>query len=75
MDKHAAHFWEGCAQGELRYQRCRNCGAPQFFARSFCVRCGGAVLEWRCARGTGTVYAVTRVERAPSDEFRGSRPI
>jgi hypothetical protein len=74
MDKLAAHFWSGCAAGELRYQRCSACAALQSYPRTFCLRCGAADLEWRAAQGTGTVYALTRVERAPSDEFRALAP-
>ena len=74
MDRLAAHFWEGCAAGELRYQRCAACAAPQVFPGEFCRRCGTAQLEWRIARGSGTVYALTRVERAPADEFRALAP-
>jgi len=71
---YAAHFWEACALGELRYQHCGTCAAPQLHARGFCARCGGTKLEWRAARGSGTVYALTSVERAPSDEFRALAP-
>ena len=74
MDKHVTHFWEGCAQGELRYQLCGTCAATQYHARPFCARCGGTDLEWRAAAGTGRVYALTRVERAPSEEFRALAP-
>ena len=74
MDKLAAHFWSGCAAGELRYQRCSACAALQSYPRTFCLRCGAADLEWRAAQGTGTVYALTRVERASSDEFRALAP-
>jgi len=74
MDRLAAHFWEGCAAGELRYQRCRACAATQSYPRAFCLRCGAADLEWRSAAGTGTVYALTTVARAPSDEFRALAP-
>jgi len=74
MDKLAAHFWEGCAAGELRYQRCSTCAALQPYPRAFCLRCGATVMEWRAATGKGTVYALTRVERAPSDEFRALAP-
>ena len=74
MDKLAAHFWSGCAAGELRYQRCGACAALQAYPRAFCLRCGATALEWRAAEGTGTVYALTRVERAPSDEFRALAP-
>ena len=74
MDKLAEHFWNGCAAGELRYQRCSACAALQSYPRAFCLRCGVAALEWRAAQGKGRVYAVTRVERAPSDEFRTLAP-
>ena len=74
MDKLAAHFWSGCAAGELRYQRCRACAALQSYPRAFCMRCGAADLEWLTAGGRGTVYAMTRVERAPTDEFRALAP-
>jgi uncharacterized OB-fold protein len=74
MDKLAAHFWDGCAAGELRYQRCCACSALQPYPRAYCLRCGTAALEWRAGGGKGTVYASTRVERAPSDEFRALAP-
>jgi len=74
MDRLAAHFWEGCAAGELRYQRCRSCTTAQSYPRTFCLNCGAADLEWRAALGTGTVYALTTVARAPSDEFRALAP-
>ena len=74
MDNFAVHFWNGCAAGELRYQRCGACAAAQLHARAFCVRCGGAHLQWQAARGTGAVYALTCVTRAPSDEFRALAP-
>jgi len=74
MDKYTAHFWEGCALGELRYQHCSDCAAAQLHARAFCVRCGGARLEWRKALGSGKVYALTCVERAPTDAFRALAP-
>ena len=74
MDRLAAHFWDGCAAGELRYQRCGACAAVQFYPRGFCLRCGAADVQWQTARGTGTVHALTSVVRAPSDEFRALAP-
>ena len=70
----SAPFLEGLERGELRYQRCVDCGAPQTLARYACRRCGGSRLEWRAAGGIGTVYAVTVVTRAPSEEFRALAP-
>lgn len=67
-DALARWFWQGCVEGELRYQRCGECGAAQFHPRSFCARCGAAP-EWTVSQGLGTVYAVTRVARAPTPDF------
>ena len=72
-DALAERFWQGCAQGELRYQRCPDCGAAQLHARPFCARCGAAP-DWAASRGLGTVYAVTRVTRAPTPDFAQLAP-
>lgn len=72
-DPLAEHFWQGCAAGELRYQRCTACGHAQLQARPFCVRCGGTPV-WAMSRGFGTVYALTRVERAPTPAFAALVP-
>lgn len=74
QDPHAAHFWQGCEKGELRYQQCSGCSRVQFFPRAFCARCGVEQLDWRVSSAQGTVYAVTEVERAPTAEFRALQP-
>jgi uncharacterized OB-fold protein len=56
-------FWEGAAEHELRVQRCRRCGAHQFFARPFCLACGADDVAWVAASGLGTVYSLTTVHR------------
>src|SRR5215216_461511 len=38
-------FVEGLDRHELRYQGCRNCGAPQTLARYGCRLCGSTQLE------------------------------
>lgn len=70
----SAEFVEGLRRGEIRYQACASCGAPQTLARYACRACGSTELQWRAARGAGRVYAVTTVARAPSDEFRALAP-
>lgn len=72
-DAFADTFWQGCAAGELRYQRCPECDAVQFHARPFCIRCG-AMPDWAVSRGVGTVYALTRVVRAPTADFAARVP-
>jgi uncharacterized OB-fold protein len=70
----AAPFLEGLQRGVLRYQACTACGAAQTLARFACRRCGDERLEWRASAGHGTVYAVTVVARAPSEEWRAIAP-
>jgi uncharacterized OB-fold protein len=70
----SAPYLDGLEQGELNYQSCVACGAPQTLARYACCSCGSTRLDWRRAKGLGTVYATTVVARAPSAEFRSLAP-
>ncbi len=74
MDPHAQHFWTGCEEGELRFQRCADCNHAQFFPRNYCVHCDSDRIDWQTSKGIGTIYSVTRVERAPTDAFRALVP-
>ncbi len=61
-------------QGRLRFQRCTSCRAVQTLSRFACQQCGAEHLEWHDATGSGTVYAVTVVNRAPTEAFRALLP-
>ena len=74
QEQNAENFWNGCTSGELRYQICAACQQAQFYPRPFCAKCGSNTVSWANAKGTGTIYAVTTVERAPTDEFRALQP-
>ena len=67
-------FWDGCAAGELRVQRCTVCGAMQFPPRSRCGACGSDRLEWVAVDPRGEVYSFTVVHRAPTTAFRPDVP-
>jgi uncharacterized OB-fold protein len=67
-------FVEGLARGELRYQRCADCGAAQRLARYACRACGSTRLEWKNSAGGGIVFAVSVVSRAPSDAYKPLLP-
>jgi uncharacterized OB-fold protein len=67
-------YLEGLAQGELRFQRCAACGRAQRLARHACAWCGAPEPAWQTAAGTGTVFALTEVRRAPTDAFRALVP-
>jgi hypothetical protein len=73
-DALANEFWSACSRGELRYQVCDSCKRPQFYPRPFCAKCGGDKLTWATSKGEGAIYAVTTVERAPTEDFRVLQP-
>jgi uncharacterized OB-fold protein len=72
-DADSAPYWEGVRAGELRLQRCDECGLAVFYPRAVCPHCGGGRLSWFAAAGTGTVYSYTVVHRA-FGEFAGQVP-
>ncbi len=67
-------YVDGLAAGVLRYQYCVSCAHAQTPARFACGYCGSETLIWRDSDGTGTVYAVSEIARAPSETFRALVP-
>ena len=61
-------------QPAIQYAQCVACGAVWYLARPHCPHCGAADPAVRTASGAGMVVAVTRVERAPSPEWRALLP-
>ncbi|MFE9328070.1 Zn-ribbon domain-containing OB-fold protein [Nocardia sp. NPDC052278] len=62
-------FWDGCAAGELRYQRCRTCGHAEFDPVWVCRHCGSDDMAWQVSDGRGEVYSHTVVWRPQTPEF------
>lgn len=62
-------FWDGCRDGALRFQRCRDCGTAVFIPQPVCTGCFGDGLEWVESSGRGSVYSHTVVHRPPSPGF------
>jgi len=54
-----APFWDWCRRGELRIQRCRDCGAYRHHPRPRCPDCTSASYEWAPVSGRGVVYSYT----------------
>ena len=67
-------FWEGCARGELRLQRCTACGAAQFPPRIVCAACHAEAPALEVASGRGRIASYTRVHRPPSSAFKAKLP-
>jgi uncharacterized OB-fold protein len=51
------HFWDGCALGELRLQKCGACHESYFPPRPFCPKCGSRGVEIYPASGQATLYS------------------
>jgi uncharacterized OB-fold protein len=66
-------FWDGCAAGELRIQRCLDCGKPYFYPRPVCPACGSARVEWFTASGQATLYSYV-INHRPAPGFEDEAP-
>jgi uncharacterized protein len=56
-DNEGAGFWEGCAAGELRVQRCARCEWIRHPPRPMCPQCQSTDREWVATSGRGTVWS------------------
>ena len=66
-------FWDGCAAGELRIQRCADCGRPYFYPRPVCPACGSRNVEWFTASGRATLYSYV-INHRPAPGFEDDAP-
>jgi uncharacterized OB-fold protein len=71
-DQHEGSWIDGHAA--IAYQRCNGCEKVWYFRRDFCPNCGSTSPQVRQASGTGRVYALTLVHRAPSEALRKLAP-
>ena len=67
-------FWQGCAKGELRLQRCAGCGHVQFPPQSFCTACLSENPAWIRASGRGSVLSYTIVHWSPNPAYAAEAP-
>ena len=63
-------YWEGCAAGELRFQRCRDCGAVVFQPSYVCSNCTSRNLGWEVSEAKGRLYSWTVVWRPQTPAFQ-----
>lgn len=66
-------FFDGCAAGELRLQRCTDCGRPYFYPRPVCPHCGSRRVEWFTASGDATLYSYV-INHRPAPGFEDDAP-
>ena len=74
LEGHSADFYGYCKQGELRFQRCDDCGAWRHVPRELCAECGSWAWAWARSSGKGEVFTFTVVGRALHPAFADSVP-
>ncbi len=62
-------YWDGCARGELLFQRCASCGLATHTPAMICAHCTARELTWETSAGTGSVYSWTTVWRPQTPAF------
>jgi hypothetical protein len=66
----SAPFWEATRQGVLTVPHCSRCDRWFFSPEVVCPGCLGPDWIYRAVAGTGSVYSVTVVHRAPGPGFQ-----
>ncbi len=69
-----AAYWAGLAAGELRIQRCRECGTWQVPAEWVCHRCHGQRLTFESVAPEGLVFSFARVHHPVHPALRDHVP-
>ena len=67
-------FYDWCRQGELRFQRCDECGTWRHVPREICARCGSFTWTWTRSSGRGRVFTWTVAARAMHPAFAADAP-
>ena len=62
-------YWDGCREGVLQLQQCRDCAEFQFYPRIMCSSCGGDNLNWQAVSGKGSVASYTIVRRGITADY------
>ncbi|MGV8997181.1 MAG: Zn-ribbon domain-containing OB-fold protein [Parvibaculaceae bacterium] len=65
-------FWDGCAAGELRLQKCDACAHTYFPPRDFCPECSGRKVTTFKASGKAILYSYV-INHRPRPDF-GTEP-
>ena len=69
-----AEFYRHCARGELRFQRCSECGTWRHLPRFMCAQCGSERWSWELSSGRGRVYSWTVTHQAMHPAFAAEVP-
>ena len=74
IDEVNSWYWEGLAKGELRFQRCRECGLAWLPPTEECSRCLSSSWEVSRSLGTARLISWVRYHVAPHPDFKDRLP-
>jgi len=69
-----AAFYEATQRGELRFQRCSDCGTFRHYPRPICPDCQSTKYSWELSKGRGVVYTWTIVHGPTLPAFQEDLP-
>lgn len=69
-----AEFYAHCAAGELRFQRCGECGTWRHPPRYRCAACGSGTWSWERSTGRGEVFSWTVTHQALDPAYADELP-
>ena len=70
----SAPYWEAAHRGELRMQRCADCGHVRFPPAVICPRCLSPRHEWEQLSGRGKVYSWIVIHQSQHPAFNADTP-
>jgi uncharacterized OB-fold protein/acyl dehydratase len=68
-------WWDGIAAGELRIQRCQDCGTLRHPPRPMCGTCQSIRWDWIVSRGAGTVHSYVVLHHPPVPGYEYPLPV
>ena len=70
----ATEFYSFCRDHELRFQRCKECGAWRHIPRDMCAKCGSFDWEWARSSGKGKLFSWTTAMQPMLPQFKDVIP-
>ncbi len=74
MLPHELAFRDFCDAGELRIQRCGDCGCFRHPPQPVCSHCRSRHIDWAHVSGEGEVYSYTVIHQAATGALREATP-
>ena len=74
LEGYAGEFYGFCKKGELRFQRCSDCGTWRHVPREMCASCSSFNWTWELSSGRGTIFSWTVTDRPLHPDFAGDVP-